>query len=336
MTEQTQDRGPQLLGVFGAAITVASLAVILRFWVRARMVRKVGADDWIMALSLLLTLASISCMTASVHHGLGKHTETLTSTQSLNALRMLWVGFCFTPSAEATAKISITLMVMQFTISAKWKRFFISLITLMVLITVTILIALLLSCWPVQLLWDPSINGYCNPLERTVILYIQGGMYFSAFLTASMMDANKFGAVIAACYDIILAASPVFLLWKVKMRGYDKTLLCGLLALGLFTSVAAILRIVYSSETHVKSDATYAIANFLTWKIVELALSVIVGCLPTLRPLFKRYKPDREGPHWKAENMYMFTDNRLRQNIRKTPPIGVDVSAVLASDIDSV
>ena len=36
----------------------------------------------------------------------------------------------------------------------------------------------------------------------------------------------------AAGYDIILASSPIFLLWKVKINFYDKTLLCGLLGLG--------------------------------------------------------------------------------------------------------
>ena len=38
--------------------------------------------------------------------------------------------------------------------------------------------------------------------------------------------------VMAAGYDVILATSPVFLLWKVQIRMYDKLLLCGLLALG--------------------------------------------------------------------------------------------------------
>lgn len=36
----------------------------------------------------------------------------------------------------------------------------------------------------------------------------------------------------AAGYDIILATSPVLLLWEVQISRYHKSLLCGLLALG--------------------------------------------------------------------------------------------------------
>lgn len=114
-------------------------------------------------------------MASSVHHGLGRHIQTLTSEQASNAMKILWIGFCVTPSAEATAKISITIMLMRITTSAKWKYFFVSLITLMIMITIASLFAILMSCWPIQLLWDPTLQGHCNVLERTVVIYIQGG-----------------------------------------------------------------------------------------------------------------------------------------------------------------
>lgn len=38
--------------------------------------------------------------------------------------------------------------------------------------------------------------------------------------------------VTMAGYDVILATSPIFLLWNVQISCYHKTLLCGLLALG--------------------------------------------------------------------------------------------------------
>lgn len=179
----------------------------------------------------VLVLGSIGCMASSVHHGLGKHAVALTTEQASNALKILWIGFCITPSAEATAKISITIMLMRMTTSTKWKYFFMSLIALMIMITIASLFAIMLSCWPIQLLWDPSLHGHCNVLERTVVIYTQGGEFRheSASICSSML---KDAIVMAAAYDIILAASPVFLLWKVKIGTFDKGLLCGLLALG--------------------------------------------------------------------------------------------------------
>ena len=94
------------------------------------------------------------------------------------ALKMLWIGFQVTPSAEATAKISITIMLMRITTSKKWHYFFSSLIILIILITIASLYSIMLSCHPVQLLWDPKRHGTCDADERTVDIYIQGGEDF--------------------------------------------------------------------------------------------------------------------------------------------------------------
>ena len=123
----------------------------------------------------MLVYASLSCMATSVHHGLGRHTAFLAPKEVSAALKFLWVAFCFTPSAEATAKISITIMLMRITTSAKWMWFFISLITMMIMITIACLLSTLLSCPHVELLRDPTKTSHCTILGLTVMVYIQGG-----------------------------------------------------------------------------------------------------------------------------------------------------------------
>ena len=113
-------------------------------------------------------------MAAAVHYGLGRHSYSLTSKEASTAIKLLWAGLCITPSAESAAKISITIMLMRVTTSAKWKWFFVFLITLMIMITIASLFAILMSCWPIQLLWDSTLDGHCNVLERTVDVYFQG------------------------------------------------------------------------------------------------------------------------------------------------------------------
>ena len=41
------------MAIFGTGTAIASILVILRLWVRARIIRKVGADDWVVAISLV-------------------------------------------------------------------------------------------------------------------------------------------------------------------------------------------------------------------------------------------------------------------------------------------
>ena len=53
MTLADRNRGPEILAVFCSGTALAALAVALRLWVRARLIRKVGLDDWLVALSLV-------------------------------------------------------------------------------------------------------------------------------------------------------------------------------------------------------------------------------------------------------------------------------------------
>ena len=60
--------------------------------------------------SKILCLGIMGCLIASVHYGLGRHIKTLSLEQSRTALKLLWIAFCLTPSAEAAAKFSISIM----------------------------------------------------------------------------------------------------------------------------------------------------------------------------------------------------------------------------------
>lgn len=53
MVIENVNRGPECLAIFGTGIGVAAMVVILRLWIRVRILRKVGADDWLMAASLV-------------------------------------------------------------------------------------------------------------------------------------------------------------------------------------------------------------------------------------------------------------------------------------------
>lgn len=91
------------------------------------------------------------------------------------ALKLLWSALCMTPSAEATAKISISVMLIRITTSIQWKRFFHFLIVSFILITIVTLFSVLLLCRPLALLWDPSIKGECNHEAEAAVFYLQGG-----------------------------------------------------------------------------------------------------------------------------------------------------------------
>ena len=48
-----ENKGPQVLGIFCTGTAVAAILVGLRLWVRNKIIRKVGLDDWIVTVSLV-------------------------------------------------------------------------------------------------------------------------------------------------------------------------------------------------------------------------------------------------------------------------------------------
>lgn len=52
MAVKDNNRGPEILAVFGTGAGVAATVVILRLWARARIIHKVGADDWTVLASM--------------------------------------------------------------------------------------------------------------------------------------------------------------------------------------------------------------------------------------------------------------------------------------------
>lgn len=140
-----------------------------------------------------------------------------------------------TPFAEAFAKISISIMLIRITTSFRWKVFFYALIGVFSSITIVTLVAYITLCRPITLLWDYSSKGSCNGTGETFIAYLQGGKVSSTISYQNIGDdivADMIYKVSAAVYDVLLALSPIFLLWKVQISFHRKLLICGLLSLG--------------------------------------------------------------------------------------------------------
>ena len=95
-------------------------------------------------------------------------------------------------------------------------------------ILATILI-LCLSCIPLKALWDPNVHGKCLPLTTVYIV----ARVQSAFAVAT---------------DLLLTASPVAILWRVRIKRGQKVQICSLMSLGLIATFSNALRNLYQQE----------------------------------------------------------------------------------------
>lgn len=65
--------GPKLIVTFSTLIAITTIAIALRVYVRALVIKSFGVDDWTAVFGWLAYLALASTAIASTHHGFGQH-----------------------------------------------------------------------------------------------------------------------------------------------------------------------------------------------------------------------------------------------------------------------
>ncbi|OJZ92734.1 hypothetical protein ASPFODRAFT_40182 [Aspergillus luchuensis CBS 106.47] len=68
-----QTKGPRILAVFWAMTSLAILAVAARLFIRIKVLRNPGADDWLIAASMVFSISYSVVTTVDVALGYGKH-----------------------------------------------------------------------------------------------------------------------------------------------------------------------------------------------------------------------------------------------------------------------
>ncbi|KAG9959927.1 hypothetical protein KCU61_g7062, partial [Aureobasidium melanogenum] len=129
------------------------------------------------------------------------------------------------------------------------------------------MMTVLLQCKPLKATWDPSA-GTCS--SQAIIVHI------SYFVTACSITT-----------DFACAVMPFIILWKLQMRKRLKFTVAAMLSLGFLASAATIVRIKYLDSYFAIHDLAHKVSNVVLWSIIETGIAIIVGSIPSLKPLVK-------------------------------------------------
>lgn len=118
------DRGPQILAICGSMTGLAVLFVLLRLFVRVRIVRSTGWDDYFMVAAAAVLLVEMMVIVPEVWYGAGRHVEYIQPPSHvvtglhLNFVTqpLCLVGLCLT-------KVSVGLFLLRLTPSRRFRVF---------------------------------------------------------------------------------------------------------------------------------------------------------------------------------------------------------------------
>ncbi|KAL4989775.1 hypothetical protein BDW68DRAFT_175533 [Aspergillus falconensis] len=269
------DRPAAVRGVAAAFLSLSSVAVIMRCYVRLRIVKAFGWDDFVMILAMLLYIMFCGCMIGGSLWG------------------TYW-WFCNISYAVSSvlAKVSVCIFLLRVMLFPCHRAALFTVTALAICSGIPFFVLLIIQCSPVWFWWTRmrgDTDGHCGYVDAiAVMLYI-----FSAS---------------SALFDLTVALLPIILVRKLQMNWRTKAAVAGLLGMAcvcviarssllMFSfvvlkareysaSIAIIIRLAFVQTIH-DPDYLYATVEVAIWSCIEIGLSITAGSLATTRPLFR-------------------------------------------------
>jgi len=185
----------------------------------------------------------------SVVHGNGRHMYFLDPVELIEASK--WSRATIPPNLASCmlARVSLCLFLMRIVGGIrKYKIFLWSVIGITVLTTAACIINLLISCRPLERLWNPKAPGVCFPPSTSVIL---GSIQASTSITS----------------DWLVALFPILILRKLHMARRTKFVLCILMGMGMFVGAAALVKTFQLYTLGKRVDVTWDTLSLTFWSM---------------------------------------------------------------------
>ncbi|KAF4551883.1 Hypothetical protein D9617_12g037730 [Elsinoe fawcettii] len=262
-----------------ASIVLAVLSTVvvsLRCLARA-MIRGFWVDDYLMITTQVLFIVTCTLSALGAVQGIGVRDRNLSKgypgPKNQILARQKAVLFQITYSFTlGLVKTSIALALYRITNSKIIKGYLWFVIAMSVATSFVILGVLVSLCQPFAGIWDIRIsNRTCTPNAGARI----NGVFI-------------FSTISAIITDFSCAIIPYIIIWNLQMPRKTKIMLASVLGLSFVACAATLVRLKYIPRYTATTDFLWGLADPYIWTLIEIGFAVIIGSVPSLRPLLKK------------------------------------------------
>ncbi|KAF1977223.1 hypothetical protein BU23DRAFT_436533, partial [Bimuria novae-zelandiae CBS 107.79] len=261
------------LAVSGLVIALAVVSTGLRFYTRIFTKSGLKADDWAIFSAVLFTLATAAItLTANSISPNGLWVSENTDTSYVYTDHdVLYLKLAFGTSIlyftiSSTTKLGILLMYNRiFNVSNSFRAQLYAASALVIGWWIGCTVAAFTNCIPLKWSW---VNSFADPQY--------------------CFDYNLFWMASGACeivLDVMILAMPVSVVVRMKMSWRRKITVLGIFALGAFTIVTGLVRVVLGFK---KNSRVPSYSNTEVWTTIHAGMSIACASLPIFRPLMRR------------------------------------------------
>ncbi|KAF2651780.1 hypothetical protein K491DRAFT_606198 [Lophiostoma macrostomum CBS 122681] len=266
-----EDAGPTILAVTLTITIVALFTFITRLYVRIKMIRNVGWDDYLMAIAMCLVCnTGQAVIIPEVSFGAGRHKGTIPDKDFQTAFMLNVVTQPLYVFAICFVKVSIGFFLLRVAVTPFYRRTIISIMVLVGAYTFAGFITIVAQCTNLAVQWDPTVEGTC----------------WGPNVLKGLSYANQsFNILTDLLFAVII---PIPMLWNLQMNTRQKSTVIGILGLGVFGTAAALVKMSYLTNYGKRGDYLWDSSNITIWTVLESNIGIICGNLPCMKPLFRR------------------------------------------------
>ncbi|KAI9158710.1 hypothetical protein HJFPF1_06708 [Paramyrothecium foliicola] len=263
----------------GSALVTASIALLVVTWVsfglrvftRIVLIKNFQRDDWFMLAAQIVFTVSCAFILLGVEAGLGHHNDAIKD-DDLKVAALMW-------QALATATYILDMMLIKLSIGLFLLRFSVQRVYFYI---ITISLAII-TIWSLVLFFWNMFQ--CNPVEKQWDYRIQGGTCVTA---EQVVQAAYAISIMTILSDWLYALMPIPMVWRVNMTMQAKITVVVILGLGVFASVATLVRIRFLTDLENTDDILFAGTDAMVWTLIEPGVAISAASLATIRPLLRK------------------------------------------------
>ncbi|EDU42611.1 hypothetical protein A1F94_012590 [Pyrenophora tritici-repentis] len=266
-------QAPLLLGVCGSLTCLAVLIFGARLWSRLRPTLKLHLEDWTAGAATILAVSMYIIVCLACEYGFGQRSIHVSAASRSAAMRLIFICQLVWNFAINLVKISVALLLFRLKESRAWRIFLASTIVLLILTATTSTFFQFLQCRPFSVYWDPSV------LSKGKVECISHEAITGNIVATSAIHIST---------DLIFSFIPITFISRLNRPLAEKIFLTAMMALGLFASTFAILRIAAANLIYTSPDVFRTTVGPTLWSMLELEIGLLAATIPTLKNFMQR------------------------------------------------
>ncbi|CAE7031388.1 hypothetical protein P3342_006613 [Pyrenophora teres f. teres] len=260
------------------SLSVTLLVYVARMWARYGIAKNAGLDDVLMSVAMLPLIGlSLSTILGIGVYGYQMDQDDLTPHIISKLIKIKFAIVISYTAASTMIKLSILCFYQRFTgpLTYMWAYCIWGNIAFCIATSLSSVLGTIFICSPVS----AYFQGWSESIKAPVpVVCGDQGALFIVF------------SVISCIQDFVICTLPVFLVRHLQMPQRQKIAICGILGLGILSSVCGIIRAYHASRTyHYPTKVSHCSYWGYFWTTIEVQLAVICASAPAMKNFFNHY-----------------------------------------------